>query len=137
MLIRHLVPLILILSLGLAGGCATHPSPTQPVKIAQENDSQLSCQQLAEQINHLEKRIVEMIELHQQHANTRFTYAAALDTALTILSKGRAGAASHIDRSPIATMNEQEKQVIFSLQERHAHLMTLARQKQCAFVPKD
>jgi hypothetical protein len=139
---RTLKTLGIVTLCSLALGCSQQPTktevtlPTEPVTIVQPEDSQLNCNQLALKVDNLERQVIEMVNLKQQRERQTFTYTSVVDIALSILSMGRTGAAGHLDRSTLEGFNESERIRVLSLSQRHDHLLNLAKQKQCSFVPK-
>ena len=108
---------------------------TDKVVVSQQGDSLMTCEQIEPKLESMENEVKTMLIEKQKRANKTFAATAVVDLTLALLA-GNANANNRIDRSTLEDFTQPEMARIQSLADRHNHLMVIARDKQCPFVPK-
>lgn len=130
----------LVLALSVVGLTACSATPettlnTEKVVVSQAGDSKLTCEQIEPKLEAMETEVKTMLVEKHQRANKTFAATAVVDLTLALLA-GSANANNRIDRSTLDDFTQPEMARIQSLADRHNHLMVIAKDKQCEFVPK-
>lgn len=121
-------------------GCSSQPTqtktmPTEKITVSQEGDSTLACPELETKLSSVESEAVAMIKMKQDRSKTSFVASSVSDVAIALLS-GSASANNHLSRATLEDFTQPEKERIEGLSQRHHHLLLIAKQKSCAFVPE-
>lgn len=124
--------LIGVLSLAACSSSTTKPMPTDKIVVSQAGDSQLSCDALQSKMGNVEQQTTDMVNINQERSKGQFLSGSAANVALALLSP--ASANNRFAQQNGFSLEEAAR--LESLQQRHNHLLNIAKDKNCLFAPK-
>ena len=125
---------ILLAGITLLTACSSNNQPRpmaeKPINVSQLNDNQLNCTQLDTKTRSLEAKAKQVVKQKQQQDKQSFTTQSAINMILALFSSSATA-----NNRVLSNYSDVKKQQINGLTQRHHHLMNLAKQKHCRFVP--